>query len=115
MGRRETFDAERSFVANRSFLWAGRSVDAGQPFTDKGNKRRLRQLYDGRFLKMLPPEQQLPEEDDGRPLFVSMTEAELLAWMKGHGVIAHPKLNKDGLVKKARLLWLELKVGATGG
>lgn len=114
MGRREVFDPARAFAANREFAWGGQRVLVGAPFLDKSNPRRLRQLYDNRYLRMLPSDGSEIEEqeiDDGRPLFSMMTEQEIRDWMREHNVIPHPKSPKESLVRKARLLWEEMKAG----
>ncbi len=50
---REVFDRDRSFEAVKTFKFNGAMFGPGQPFNkDVVSPRRLRQLYDGRYLRM---------------------------------------------------------------
>lgn len=112
MGRREVFDPARSFAANREFSWGGQVIKTGAPFSDKSHLRRLRQLYDSRYIRMLPPlEESDQDELEGRPPFTKMTVDEIRGWMLLNNVIAHEKSTHASLVRKARLLWEEIKSG----
>jgi hypothetical protein len=110
MARREAFDPLRSYVANRDFSWGGKQITAGMEFSDRRDMRRLRQLYDGRYVRM-------DDTDSGAPDFKKMKEEELRQWLIDNGRVnlAHPMSAHHRLVDRCRRTWLELKQLAAGG
>jgi hypothetical protein len=102
MGRREEFDPLRSYVAARTFTWKGAEIKEGQPFNDRSDMRRFRQLYDGRFTRMT-------EVDSGTPDFARMTADELRKWLVDHGQpnLAQPNSTHPRLVERCRRIWLK--------
>lgn len=102
MGRRADFDPLRSYEAARQFVWKGEVVCEGAAFTDRGDMRRLRQLYDSRFLRMT-------EDDSRAPAFASMSVEQLRQWLIDHGEpnLAHPRAPQVRLLERCRRLWLK--------
>lgn len=103
MGRREAFDPLRSYVVARSFSWRGKKLEAGEPFSDRSDMRRFRQLYDSRYLRM-------SEVDTGAPDFKRMKDDELRQWLVDHGRagLAHPRSPRGRLMDRCQRCWLEL-------
>jgi len=66
---RDTFDRDMDFVATKAFKLSGAPFIPGQNF-DKTlvTTRRLRQLYDGRYLRMVEPEGGVIHEVRPRPV-----------------------------------------------
>jgi hypothetical protein len=56
---RQQFDRSREFVTLKAFLFSGQTIPSGQLF-DKTtcSLRLLRQLYEGRYLRMATPEEE---------------------------------------------------------
>jgi hypothetical protein len=110
MGRREAFDPLRSFVANRDFSWGGKPIKAGEEFSDRRDMRRLRQLYDNRFLRM-------SEVDNGAPAFKQMSDDQLRQWLIDNGAdkLAHPRSPNERLIERCRRIWLAQQHGGTNG
>lgn len=104
MGRREAFDPLRSYAVARAFVWHGKKVEAGEPFNDRSDMRRFRQLYDGRYLRM-------SEVDSGAPDFKRFSDDELRQWLTDHGRLnlAHPRSTHMRLVERCQRRWIELQ------
>ena len=70
---REEFDRDRNFIAVKPFRFNGAVFGPGQPF-DKNlvSTRRLRQLFDSRYLKMAPVLVYRSEHADRPPIVVQM-------------------------------------------
>ena len=104
MGRRDAFDPLQSYVANRTFAFGRRTYNEGDLFNERDDMRRMRQLYDGRYLRMAPKRTDMPA-------FLTMTEDQLKAWLidKGYATLAHPKSPHVRLVERAQRVWAELQ------
>ena len=103
MGRREAFDPLQSYVANRTFAFGRRTYNDGDPFNERDDMRRMRQLYDGRYLRMAPKRTDMPA-------FITMNEDQLKKWLidKGYETLAHPGSPHVRLVERAQRVWVEL-------
>lgn len=56
MHLREPFDPDRQMIVNKPFRWAGEQFYDGMTFPHTlASKRKMRQLYDARFLRHGPP------------------------------------------------------------
>jgi len=102
--RFEQFDRDRNFLVTRSVVVSGKKFGPGDPF-DKTlvTTRRLRQLYDHRFLKMGPAERNL--EPQGRPNFAVLPEAAIREWLSAHKVLAPPFTTAKALARLAVSEW----------
>lgn len=103
MARRVAFDPLRTYTAARTFVWGGKTFKQGEPFNDRRDMRRFRQLYDSRYLTM--------GTDDDAPNFVHMREPQLLEWLTEHGRpnLAHPRTPHVRLVERCKRVWRQLK------
>jgi hypothetical protein len=112
MGRREAFDPLQNYVANRTFAFGPRTYKEGDPFNERDDMRRMRQLYDGRYLRMAPKRVDAPD-------FKTMTENQLKEWLtdRGYAALAHPRSTHVRLVERAQRVWAELAAHklASGG
>ena len=102
MGRREAFDPLQQYVANRTFAFGAHTYVEGEPFNDRNDMRRLRQLYDGRYIRMAPERLDVPK-------FKAMTEDQLKTWLidAGFATLAHPRSPHVRLVERAQRVWAE--------
>lgn len=103
MGRREAFDPLRKYVANRAFTFGSTKYKVDDPFNDRKDMRRMRQLYDNRWLRMAPA-------DDSTPDFKTMTEDQLKEWLiaAGSPSLAHPRSKHFRLVERCQRIWAEM-------
>ena len=102
--RFEQFDRDRNFLVTRSVVVSGKKFGPGDQF-DKTlvTTRRLRQLYEHRFLKMGPAERNL--EPQGRPNFAVLPEAAIREWLSAHKVLAPPFTTAKALARLAVSEW----------
>ena len=109
MGRRDAFDPLQGYVANRTFAYGARTYVEGDPFEDRTDMRRLRQLYDSRYLRMAPKRTDMPN-------FKGMDENQLKDWLiaKGFPTLAHPRSPHMRLVERAQRVWAELAAAQLG-
>jgi hypothetical protein len=109
MARRAAFDPLRMYVANRDFVWKGKKFVAGDPFDDRSDMRRMRQLYDNRHLRM-------SEVDSGAPNFKQMKDDELRQWLidAGKPGLAHERASRQRLLERCARIWLEQKASTDG-
>lgn len=92
---REPFDPSRAFVIVRPVRVGGKTYGAKQPF-DKTlvTTRKLRQLYDGRYLAMAPSSS--PAFPPASPPSVyNYSESELVDWLTARGVVPRQRDKKD--------------------
>lgn len=112
--RRDPFDRERSFIVSKSLTIFGDKLVPGQVF-DKTlvTTRRLRQLYDSRFLA-IAPDVKSPE-----PVFDpdKMSDEQLKLFLEDHGVVPRYNAKRTWLVDKVRRLSQDAAVvaGASSG
>lgn len=97
--KREKFDRERAFEANRLIRCNGVEFVPGQSF-DKTlvTTRRLRQMYDNRDLRM--SEKQEPE-NNGIDID-AMSERQLTLLLEDNGIVVRYGKGRDWLVKRAK-------------
>lgn len=97
----EEFDRDRDFVVMRPLLAQGTQFQPGDLFDNSAvTTRRLRQLWEQRFLRMLPPEerkQPLSSSGDSEILRASyldgLSENQLRDWIRLRG--RHPRRGMD--------------------
>ncbi len=74
----EPFDPERNYLVARPILTNGVTIGADQPFDKRlVTTRRLRQLYEQRYLKMAP----------ASPAPETLSDSDLRKWLEARGVI----------------------------
>lgn len=102
MARREAFDPLQNYVANRTFAFGAKTYNDGDPFNERSDMRRMRQLYDGRYLRMAPKRTDMPN-------FKGMREEQLKEWLidNGYPTLAHPRSPHVRLVERAQRVWAE--------
>jgi hypothetical protein len=86
---REQFDPKRGFLTVRPILFNGKTIGPGQPFdVTLVNVRRLRQLYDQRYVKMAPVAAGSLRRFRPRPqTSPELSDAQLRAKLEAHGVV----------------------------
>ncbi len=107
---REPFDRDRNYVLNKSFKFNGKSLVVGSVF-DKTTTttRRLRQLYESRYLNMSPVGTPNVLGGPVMPNFPLMKEDELRAWLAAHGREQKEVARHDVMVARAIRIWYELQ------
>lgn len=112
--RVEKFDANRQFVLLKGTRVAGKHVEAGEVF-DKSlvDNRRLRQMYEGRWLRMATFEEAPQVEPHtpsplNKPDFHSLNLDELKLWLQAHNVSHRSRVSKETLLYLADKKWQEL-------
>lgn len=109
---REPFDRERTFIAVRRMTIQGKRIESGDPF-DKSlvNVRRLRQMYDTRWIKMAPDNQLEPKPPvfvmPTKPEFLKLSNEGLRIWLKGHRVLPRPRATRVKLLELVEKKWQE--------
>lgn len=111
MHAREKFDPNRDFIVIKTFKWNGTIFRIKEPFNKAlASLRRLRQMYDGRWLAMAPIN--LPTEL--KPLKAVMPNFSVLAaenlkhWLENNGYKDPLPEDKDELVQIAKDHWKTL-------
>lgn len=105
--RRILFDRDLDFVAAKTFTFAGKEFRPGDQF-DKSevNTRRLRQMYDQRFLGVSEaPTSPPPPPPTRNPALRALSAAELRKWLADKGVV--PRYGAD----RAKLLRMAESIG----
>ena len=109
--RREKFDRERSFfVVKPSMTFDGKSFVHGDDF-DKSlvGDRRLRQLYDTRFLGMRPVGTNL--DDKPKPIILEkLSLKQLTLLLEDNGVTPRVGATRKQLEARARKMCKELEI-----
>lgn len=111
---REEFDRTRVFVNVKTFTFSGERYVEGSEFDkDKASTRRLRQLYESRFLRMLSAaevEALAPVAGKPRmPNFPLMAPDVLKQWLQDNGRKPNPRATHPRLVGRAIRRWQELQ------
>lgn len=106
---REEFDRNRSFMVVKMFPYEGKQQLPGAQFdTGAVNTRRLRQLYDARYIRMAGPADELLILDPSKPRmpnFALMPEPDLRAWLRDNGAPPNPRATHPRLVGRAIRRW----------
>ncbi len=116
MRPREKFDPDRDYLANKIFSVQKTDYVHGDLFNKSSvNVRRLRQMYEARFLTMAPPKPAnatpLAPVKPTMPNFSALSEHGLKAWLTNNGVSPSPRLKLPALITKAEARWKELNNG----
>jgi hypothetical protein len=113
---REPFDRTREFRVLRQMILAGRVYVTNEAFPKTlVNDRRLRQLYDQRYLQMVPldpvpldtnPAPVIEKEVGSRPDFADMTNQQLTQYLTDHGVTPRHGWKRPQLLQRAEQAWV---------
>ena len=97
--RRDAFDRDREFVVGKSLTLRGRPFGPGDAF-DKTlvSTRRLRQLYDSRYLKMSDAQTATISAVDPD----AMSDNQLILYLEDNGVVPRFGASRTWLVRKVR-------------
>lgn len=107
---RDRFDREREFINLKTYKYNGKDQQAGQVFDkSQATTRRLRQLYEARYIRMAQPHEVGEPAGPQMPDFFNMTAEQLRTWMKENGRVPHPRSSQPSLVTKSVRLWQELQ------
>lgn len=102
---REKFDPERTFVALRTFDFAEHHLVPGQTFPREATTtRKLRQLYEARYLDMTaaPKHSKILDYLNGINTELSlMSIDELKAWLTARGVVSRYGASRVQLLERA--------------
>jgi hypothetical protein len=118
---RPEFDRDRELIVVKPFNIQGRRWNCEEVFDPKQvTVRRLRQLYDSRYLKHMPEIKSAAQPTEAPPpipKFEELTSAGIKQWLKNHGVRPHPRTSHAKLVELALAKWKEVNDGkpATDG
>lgn len=95
---REPFDVERSYAVSKAMTFQGIRYAPGDHFPREAtNTRRLRQLYEQRYLTFEP-------EGAGGLDLATFTFEELRTFLADHGVIPSPRWGRDKMLEKGKAL-----------
>ncbi len=107
---REDFDEKREFVCMKAFNLGGVRYTTNTPFP-KGTThvRRLRQLYDHRYLNMLPIGVEAFEEnyDPKMPDFNALPTEAIEAFLQSNGIVPRFGQERKKLIQRAKKVWHE--------
>ena len=110
--RMDKFDPNRQFILLKSTRVAGKSCEAGAIFNKAlVDTRRLKQMYEGRWLKMADMEPQVEPHKPtalNMPDFHSLSLDELKLWLQAHNVSHRSRVSKETLLYLANKKWQEL-------
>lgn len=100
--RREPFDRDASFVVAKALTIRGLPLAPGEAFSnDLVNPRRLRQLYDTRYIRVgegkAPPPMPAIDPD-------SMSDNQLILYLEDNGVVPRFGAKRAWLLEKVRAL-----------
>lgn len=110
------FDRADEFAAARQFTCGGVAYEPGQAFDKtKVNTRRLRQLYDSRWIRVVHTAQDAgtPHFKPRMPDFAGMSANGVRAWLESNKITIHQRASHQTLVTKAKLLWNQLNEAGT--
>lgn len=104
--RRREFDRNAVFLAGERLPpVGGKKYRPGEKIdTSLFTTRRLRQLYDQRFLTMQDPEE-VEEESNKRPLFEQMPTPAVIAWLRTRRKVPRAGSLRENVVKMADAVW----------
>jgi len=89
------FDPSRDFVVQRPFVAHGKAMVPNTPFDkSKVDERRLRQLYDQRFVTMAK------QESGPAAYLTGLNDDQLREWLTTRGVVPR-RGSRDRLLKQA--------------
>lgn len=115
MRMRQEFDAARKFRAIKDFRYFGHHITAGDAFDKQVcASRKLRQLYEARYLEMtddpaeLPPELAALPRPSSMPNFPMMDVMALREWLEANGRKPSPQITHPRLVARAIRRWHDL-------
>lgn len=109
---REQFDPNATFVALRTIVTQSKHFNPGDEFDKKlVNVRRLRQLYEQRWLDMVdtpaPTLDTAKSKIPVKPDFLHISNEGLRVWLRNHGITPSPKTMRDKLIEMAEQKWKE--------
>lgn len=106
---REDFDERRDFACTRTFTLGGVTYKMNDTLQkDQLTVRRLRQLYDHRYIRMLPwgvEEASAKTDVIQMPAFASMQTEALEVFLQSNNVVPRIGSSRDVLLKKAIQTW----------
>jgi hypothetical protein len=113
---RERFDETREYVANKKFGWAKAKFREGDPFPGLHvtvSQRKMRQLYDARYLRMLPLnpgklQEMIQPVAPAMPDFDRISDEAITVWLENNGASCEDMETRDGLIAKAQRHWKKL-------
>lgn len=115
---REPFDHTRTYTAARDCTIATYRYKAGDVFDNRiVTIRKLRQLYDARWLRMEDYDYQKEEVAEAaeaqkvapvKPDFDTLSLVGLREWLKSQNVVPKPRASKTELVAQAEARWQEM-------
>lgn len=102
--RPEPFDRNNKFVVRREMLINGKKFKFGDELDkDLLTTRRLRQLYEQRFVVM--EECDDDEEENVKPVFEKLPTQSVLDWLKTHKVRPRAGSKRDKVINLANTVW----------
>lgn len=112
---REKYDPDRTVIVNKPFRWAGDQFNEGTTFPEELVKtagfRKIRQLYDARFLKHGPLKSEIVVPTPTAPAQIVMPEFGELStdglrnWLLNNGVNVADDAPRDEMIKMAMFKW----------
>lgn len=84
---REEFDRDRMYTVNKFFVFNGKQQPVNSIFEkEQATTRRLRQLYEGRYLNMAAPDFNVDGGRVAMPNFPRMADPDLREWLAANGL-----------------------------
>jgi hypothetical protein len=112
---RPTFDRERALIVNKPMKFNGKKFGMGDVFDPSlTTTRRLRQLYEGRWLKHGPYVPKPVEPTPTKPVmpeFKQLSTDGLRQWLTNHNASPTPRIGRARLIELAATKWKELYDG----
>jgi len=104
---RATFSREREFVIIRSIVLDGQILSSGRIDKTQFTTRRLRQLWDQRYIAMAPVHDGVKVTSASArsgtlPSFDQMSATMLRTWLKEKGVNVRATLAREKLISRAK-------------